>query len=276
MTVESRERFAATVRSDPVDLGLACALLAVEADPGLDVEPTLRRLDALAEDARSELAAATSPGAAALTLQQRLGRSQGFAGQDSDYGDLRSSLLPSVLIRRRGLPILLAVVWLEVARRAGLQAHGVGLPGHFVVGVGPPGDAVLADPFAGGRPLGVDEADTRVRAVTGRGLLPEDLAPTPADALLLRVLTNIRAFAARSDRTLESAPTRLWAVELSLLLPRHPAALRRERGELLVRLGRALEGAAELESYAEAVAPADANAAEAAGREARMARAQLN
>jgi hypothetical protein len=115
-----------------------------------------------------------------------------------------------------------------------------------------------------------------VRAATGRGLDREDLKPTPADALLLRVLTNIRAFTARSDRSLELVPTRLWAVELSLLLPRRPAALRRERGELLVRLGQMAQGAAELETYAEAVASADPDTAEAAAREARMARAQLN
>jgi hypothetical protein len=69
---------------------------------------------------------------------------------------------------------------------------------------------------------------------------------------------------------------RLWAVELSLLLPRHPVALRRERGELLVRLGDHLGGAEELETYALVVDGSDEQAADAARREARQARAQLN
>jgi hypothetical protein len=69
---------------------------------------------------------------------------------------------------------------------------------------------------------------------------------------------------------------RLWAVELSLRLPRHPVALRRERGELLVRLGDHLGGAEELETYALVVDGADEPAADAARREARLARAQLN
>jgi hypothetical protein len=94
------------------------------------------------------------------------------------------------------------------------------------------------------------------------------------DALLLRVLTNIRALTARRERSLETVRTRLWATELSLLLPRHPLDLRRERGELLVRLGALVEGAVELEEFA-AVVPDEA-AAEQARRTARLARARLN
>ena len=71
------------------------------------------------------------------------------------------------------------------------------------------------------------------------------------------MLTNVRALTARQGRSLEAARTRLWACELSLLLPRHPLELRRERGELLVRLGSHLEGAAELEEFASLVDDAD-------------------
>jgi hypothetical protein len=98
---------------------------------------------------------------------------------------------------------------------------------------------------------------------------------TPQD-LLLRLLTNIRVLTTRQERALDAARTRLWAVELSLLLPRHPLALRRERGELLVRLGAHLEGAAELEAYAALVEDVDATAAEACRRGARQALARLN
>ena len=76
------------------------------------------------------------------------------------------------------------------------------------------------------------------------------------------------------DRLLESVRTRLWAVELSLLLPRHPLALRRERGELLVRLGDAVAGAAELEAYADVWRGGGRDGA--VRRSARLARAQLN
>ena len=75
---------------------------------------------------------------------------------------------------------------------------------------------------------------------------------------------------------MSSSRTRLWATELALLLPRHPLALRRERGELLVRLGSFEAGAAELESYAAVVEDADAEEAERGRRAARLARARLN
>ena len=77
-------------------------------------------------------------------------------------------------------------------------------------------------------------------------------------------------------RSLDAARTRLWAVELSLLVPSHPLELRRERGELMVRLGAHLEGAAELESYAALVEDVDERAAAVCRREARQARARLN
>ncbi|MGI8681843.1 MAG: transglutaminase family protein, partial [Mycobacteriales bacterium] len=131
--------------------------------------------------------------------------------------------------------------------------------------------SVLVDPFAGGRllpPAGVAEL------ARSAGVEPEPahLAPWPPTEILLRMLNNIRQLAA----AVEHARTRLWAVELALLLPRHPLALRREHGELLAGLGDLLGGAAELTAYAEAVAPVDPNAAEAALHEARLARARLN
>lgn len=276
MSEASRAAFAATVRRDPVDLARACLLLAEEAEPGLDAQAAVRRLDELTAAAAEHLRGRTGPRDLAEGLHRALGDGAGFSGVAQEAGELRSSLLHHVLRRRRGLPILLSVVWLEVARRLGVPAHGVGLPGHFVVGVGEPGRAQLVDPFHGGRLLGVDEADARVRALAGRGLMPGDLDPTPADALLLRVLTNIRALSARPDPSLVLTRTHLWSVELALLLPRHPAALRRERGEVLARLGRFAEAADELSAYADAVRPVDADAARVVALAARAARARLS
>lgn len=97
----------------------------------------------------------------------------------------------------------------------------------------------------------------------------------PADPLgiVLRVLNNIRAWAAnRPERTDVS----LWAVELSLLLPAHPARLRYERAQLLVQRGEYLQGATEMEEYAEVVEAVEPSTAEAIRRRARAARAMLN
>lgn len=253
---QQRVRFAEVVRSEPVDLGLACLLIGGEVDRSLDVDASLAALDALAATARPLV---PRVGVAAMAEGMRLAL-QDFSGSAEDYEDLRSSLLHSVLERRRGLPLLLSVVWLEVAARLDVPAYAVALPGHVVVGIGDPEDEhVLVDPFAGGRLL--DPVDAPL-------LSPNDL--------LLRLLTNVRALTTRQPPSLDVARTRLWAVELSLLLPRHPLELRRERGELLVRLGAHLDGAEELETFAMAVADADEAAADVARREARLARAQLN
>jgi hypothetical protein len=252
----TRSRFAEVVRSEPIDLGLACLLVGGEVERSLDVDASLAALDALAETARPLV-----PRTGVLEMAEGLRVAlQDFSGSPEDYEDLRSSLMHAVLQRRRGLPLLLSVVWLEVAARLDVPAYAVALPGHVVVGIGDPEDEhVLVDPFAGGRLLAPREAPV--------------LAP---DELLLRLLTNIRALTTRQPPSLEVARTRLWAVELSLLLPRHPLELRRERGELLVRLGAHLDGAEELETYAMAVSDADETVSSAARRDARMARAQLN
>lgn len=273
--MSSRRRFADEVRAEPVDLGLACLLVGGEVDPDLDVDGALAALDALAVAARAHVPRGCSPRRAAEGLRLALGERAGFAGSAGDYDDVRSSLLHEVVRRRRGLPLTLSVLWVEVARRLDVVADLVALPGHVVVAVGAD-EPVYVDPFAAGRLVDVVDLAGLVRASTGAPLRPGDLDPAAALDVLLRLLTNVRALAARQDRALEWARTRLWAVELSLLLPRHPVALRRERGELLVRLGDHLGGAAQLEGYAGIVADADPDTAEQARRGARLARARLN
>jgi regulator of sirC expression with transglutaminase-like and TPR domain len=255
VTAASRARFSEVVRAEPVDVGLACLLMGAEVHPDLDVDEPLAALDRLAEQVAPLLHLG-----AAQALRVGLGERAGFGGSAADYEDLRSSLLHQVLPRRRGLPILLSVVWCEVAARLGVPAVPLGLPGHVLVCVGDPEDEHdVVDPFAGGALVDVPATP----------VLP------PVD-LLLRVLTNIRALTARQARSLETARTRLWATELSLMLPRHPLALRQERAELLVRLGDFVGGAEALEDYALAVEDADEQVADKARRQARLARARLN
>ncbi len=264
----TRRRFAEVVRSEPLDLGLACLLVGGEVEPGLEVDDSLAVLDALAATARAYVPVGAPARVAAEGLRVALGEHAGFAGLAADYDDVRASLLHEVLRRGRGLPLTLSVLWIEVAARLSVPAYAVGLPGHLVVGLGDPDDDhVHVDPFAGGRLLPSDVV---------RSTDPSLLRPMDGGAVLLRLLTNVRALAARQPPGLASAVTRLWATDLSLLLPRHPVELRRERGELLVRLGDHLGGADELETFAMVVAEADPAASERARREAGLARAQLN
>ncbi|MFF7363444.1 tetratricopeptide repeat protein [Streptomyces sp. NPDC008125] len=273
-----RARFAEEARSQRPDLALLCLLVGAEAMP----EPPPGDPDPYGIDAAQieldRLAGLLPHGLAtpldwATALGELLGGHYGFCGASPDYQRLESSFLQRVLRRRRGLPILLSVVWMEVARRAGAPVHGVALPGHFVVGFGDPAEHVLADPFAGGVVLTGEDAELMVAGSTGVPL--RESLPTPArpQAIVLRILNNIRAWAsARPERS----DVALWAVELSLLLPSHPARLRYERAQLLVQRGDFLHGASEMEEYADVIGGIEPTAAESIRRAARAARARLN
>ena len=97
-----------------------------------------------------------------------------------------------------------------------------------------------------------------------------------AVSLLERVLTNIRVLTERQGRSIESTRIRLWATELTLLLPHHPVELRRERGELLARLGDFVQAGQVLADYAALIESVDEQGAEQALRQAQQARARLN
>ena len=272
-SAELRRRFAEEARSERPDLSLLCLLVGAEADGELDeagMDAVQVELDSLAGQLPFRPG---GPRAWAVALRELLGERYGFRGSAADYQRLESSLLHQVLVRRRGLPILLSVLWMEVARRAGAPVYGVALPGHFVVGFGPAEEQVLADPFDGGRVLTGGDAELLVAGATGAALEPSMLAPADPLDVVLRILNNVRAWAtARPERT----DVALWAVELSLALPSHPARLRVERARLLVQRGDFVDGAVGLEEYAALIRGVPAGAAARVRGEARAARAMLN
>ncbi|NDZ98162.1 hypothetical protein G3I28_02230, partial [Streptomyces sp. SID10116] len=196
------------------DLSLLCLLIGTEADPSLDeadIDAARRMLDRLAEQVAPghRTGRPPDPLAWAVALAELLGQGFGFKGGPGDYQRLESSLLHQVLRRRRGLPILLSVVWMEVARRAGAPVHGVALPGHFVVGFGPPEERVLVDPFGGGRLLTGMDVELLVAAATGTPLAPSMLGVAEPLDIVARILNNIRAWAASRP---ERSDVSLWAV----------------------------------------------------------------
>ncbi|MYT75985.1 MULTISPECIES: transglutaminase-like domain-containing protein [unclassified Streptomyces] len=272
-STELRRRFAEEARAERPDLARLCLLLAAEADDGLD-EAGMDAVEIELDELAGRLPFRPGgPRAWATALAELLGAQVGFHGVPGGYQRLESSLLHEVVRRRRGLPILLSVVWMEVARRAGAPVYGVALPGHFVVGFGPTEHQVLADPFDGGRVLTGPDAELLVAGATGAPLDASMLRPADPLEVVLRILNNVRAWAATRP---ERSDVSLWAVELSLLLPSHPARLRYERAQLLVQRGEFVLGAVELEAYAEVVGAVDGAAAELVLGQARAARAMLN
>ncbi|WP_030562565.1 transglutaminase family protein [Streptomyces aureocirculatus] len=296
-TTRWRRAFAAEARAERPDLARLCLLIGAEVDPALDapgMAAAQRRLDRLT--ALLPPVPGCCPHAGAAAVAELLGVRCGFGGRPGDYQRIESALLHQVLRRGRGLPILLSVVWIEVARRAGFAVHGVALPGHFVVGFGSPGvcaeeppdayggcglhgsperyaERVLADPFHAGPLLTRTDVQVLVAGATGAPLDPAMLRPVGTLDIVQRVLNNIRAWAATRP---ERSDVALWAVELSLLLPAHPDRLHHDRAQLLVQRGDFWAGAAGLDRYADALAVSDETAADGVRQQARAARARLN
>ncbi|MBF9067654.1 transglutaminase family protein [Streptacidiphilus sp. NEAU-YB345] len=248
------------------------------AEPGgIDeaLAPALRALDRLAASVAAAVRE-TPPRSAAETAALLAGVLAGSAdlrGGAGVYNRLESSLLHEVLRRGRGLPITVSAVWIAVGARTGLPVYGLGLPGHFVVGVGDPqGEHVFVDPFHGGQLLTLDDASDLAREA-GYRLTPDLMRPAEPHEIVLRILANIRNWASARP---EHARTQLWATELALLLPRHPAQLRLERAELLVKTGHFLEGAEQMDAYATILDAFDPESAARVRLEAKAARHRLN
>jgi regulator of sirC expression with transglutaminase-like and TPR domain len=236
--VDPVERFSALVSGREPPLDEAALALAAGADPALDPARWLAELDRLAE------------GVCSLDdLVHRLFLEEGFAGNTTDYYDPRNSLLPYVLVRRTGIPITLAVVCIEVGRRAGIPLEGVGMPGHFLVRS--PGTERYLDVFDGGRLLDLAGCENRFRAATGTGrnvpfgqhLLPR----TSTRAILARMLENLRAIYRDRRRPADLE----WVLRMRLRLGHDSPLLIVELAHAQGEQGRWLDGARLIDSYVE-------------------------
>jgi len=146
-------------------------------------------------DERAEAVRAHAPGAGPLdALAQALVRDGGLAGDGADYYHPDNNRLTRVIARRTGQPILIACVWIEVGRRAGLEVFGLPLPGHFLVGlrIEPDGALRAIDVFQGGPVLSPEQcAEIARRAAPGRAFEAAWLEPAGVDAIAQRVLRNL-------------------------------------------------------------------------------------
>jgi regulator of sirC expression with transglutaminase-like and TPR domain len=198
--------------------------LAAELRPETDVLRALGVLDGLGAELAEllERAADDAPETQAWACAALLGERHGFTGDRERYDSPDNSMLDQVLARRRGLPILLSVVYVEVARRAGVALVGIGLPGHFVVGHAGAVPPLLIDPFEAG-------------AVVAGPVHPALLRPWGAAEIVMRMLNNLVGSYVR--RANLSGAVRAAALRLAL-----PAddelrdALRAEHAALLARL----------------------------------------
>ena len=251
-TPTALEYFASLVAKDEQFPLLEAAIsLAQDEYPELDVQQVLGEVDQMQARLKRRLPLDADSLHRLRVLNQFFYRELGFGGNVNDYYDPDNSYLNVVLQTRRGIPITLGVLWLELAQGLGLRARGVAFPGHFMVKVNLPKGQVVVDPF-NGQSLSREELAERLEHYRGDGAMIDADVPlglflqaAPARDIIARMLRNLKEI----HRTQEDW-TRLLAVlnRLIILLPSDWAELR-DRGLVLAELGHNAQAAQDLDNY---------------------------
>ncbi|MBV8380284.1 MAG: tetratricopeptide repeat protein [Paucibacter sp.] len=244
----------ATLVADDAELNLleAAAAIAQIDFPALDVQSVMSELDRLALRLSQRLPADAGASHKLRALTRYFHNELGFAGNVNNYYERGNSYIHHVLATRRGIPITLAVIFMELASQIGLRVKGVAFPGHFLVKLRVGAGEVVIDPFTG-QSLSRQRLDELLQAYRQASDLPSDaelpvelfLQACSARLILARMLRNLKEI----HRASEDWP-RLLAVQqrLVLLLPQDPAE-RRDRGLALEALGHWPAAAEDLTHY---------------------------
>lgn len=233
------------------DLASAALAIARVEYPSLNPGPYIATLDRMGEEAAARLHHMGDDSVRAFN--EYLYDEQGFAGNRDRYDDPRNSFINEVLDRRTGIPISLAVVYLEVARRAGLQVDGVNFPGHFLLRARDAtssdarSDVVIIDPFHGGARLSEYDCRQLLRQHVGDEAAFDTtlLAPATRHDIVVRMLVNLKRLYVR----MRSFPQARFIS--SLMLGIDPSAISelRDRGLLAYHLQDFPAALRDLEEY---------------------------
>ena len=229
-------------KDEKIDLAHACLMIAEDAYPGLEIERYLGEIERMAMRLRGRLPQTHGAEERVVALNQYLFEDLGYWGNTEEYYDPRNSYLNEVIDRKTGIPISLAVIYLELGRRIGLPLEGVSFPGHFLVRLRLRGGTLVLDPFSGGAPQSEDELRRRLQRVIPKGAagglpvvdlpLEQFLEPATNRQILARMLRNLKGIYRETDK-----PERLLEVlnRILVVAPESSAELR-DRGLVYQRL----------------------------------------
>jgi regulator of sirC expression with transglutaminase-like and TPR domain len=229
-------------KEERIDLARACLMIAQDAYPQLQVDRYLGEIERMAIKLRARLADVGAAEERVVGLNQFLFGDLGFVGNTRDYYDPRNSYLNDVIDRKTGIPITMAILYMEVGRRIGLPLAGVSFPGHFLVRLKLRGGMLVLDPFSGGAPLAEDELRERLQRVIPEGAtddlpvaeLPLDqfLEPATNRQILARLLRNLKGIYRETEK-----PQRVLEVlnRMLLVVPEASGELR-DRGYVYQKL----------------------------------------
>ena len=239
------------------DLAAPAFLIARLEYPRLDPEPYLDRIDEMGVTASHRIVSDTGPDAPLPARVDALNRylfdEVGFSGNREQYDDPRNSCLNEVLDRRTGIPISLALIYIEVARRAGVRTEGINFPGHFLVRAlqdlhtDDPDEGLIIDPFHAGAILGEAECRSLLRRHMGEeaAWAPSVLARATRRQVMVRMLLNLKRLYVR----MRSFPQARRVTDILLALQPSSLAELRDRGLLAYHMNDVYHALRDLEEY---------------------------
>ncbi len=233
------ERFRQVVSGpdEAINLAEAALLIATEEYRDLDIAAYLARLDQLAATLKRRLRPDIGPADTIIALNRFLFEEHAFSGDAVDYYDPRHSFLNEVLERKRGIPITLAVVYIEIGRRVGLPVQGISFPAHFLVKCQLREGTVVLDPYAKGISLSFDDLKQRIKSLRNgvepsRSVVAGALATASNKDIVVRMLRNLKAIYSHHKEWLKA----LAAVDRIIIVMPDSAEEYRDRGMFYANL----------------------------------------
>ena len=232
---------------DEIDLGRAAVAIATQEYPDLKIDDCLSQLDALGQAVELRMGDEKNPYRIIAALNTVLFKELGFEGNRSEYYDPKNSFLNDVITRKKGIPISLSVIYMEVARRVGLSLAGVGFPGHFLVKYEDDAVEILIDVFNGGEIRSREDLERMLQQLY-RGQVSYQagfVAALGKRDILRRMLNNLKWIYLERGEPLKS----LSVLDQLVILDPRSASEIRDRGLLYITLERYAQALEDLDSY---------------------------
>jgi regulator of sirC expression with transglutaminase-like and TPR domain len=249
--INALDYFASLVQQDDsIPLFEAALAIAQDADPDLDLVATQAEVDVLAARLQQRLAPDASNVQRLRLLNHFFYRELGFAGNVNDYCNPDNSYLHRVLHARRGIPISLAVLYMELAQQVGLNVKGISFPGHFLMKMSVQSGDIVLDPFNGAS-LSREDLEERLepfleqQSYAGAIPLAYYLHAAHPREILVRMLRNLKELFTEQERWQQVLDAQQ---RLVILLPEHVDE-RRDRGLTYARLECPQAALEDLEAY---------------------------
>ncbi len=232
---------------DQIDLGRAALVIATQEYPDLEIDDCLSQLDSLGQAVELRIDDEKNPYRIIAALNTVLFKELGFQGNHSEYYDPKNSFLNDVITRKKGIPISLSVIYMEVARRVGLSLAGIGFPGHFLVKYDDGDVEILIDVFNGGESRSREDLDRMLQQLY-RGQVSYQanfVAALGKRDILRRMLNNLKWIYLERGEPLKT----LSVLDQLLILDPTSASEMRDRGLLYITLESYPQALEDLESY---------------------------